>query len=214
MEEILSRLGGHREASRRKKIEAILNAGKKIFFEKGFMNATMREIARESQLSTGTIYFYFKGKDEIYGMIVEEAFNIMLNFIGEEIKTVEDPLEKLSAITRAYIRFYTDNPEYFDILGYNDFGFRRVGLPDKVLERLDNLSIDAFKVLNSIMVTAIEKGLISDKRESWDLTFAFWASISGIIFIHKRGYLDRFNIDIENIVEIELDILLRGVSPE
>lgn len=213
MEEILSRLGGHQEASRRKKIKTILNAGKKIFFEKGFINATMREIARESQLSTGTIYFYFTGKDEIYGMIVEEAFNIMLDLIGKAIKNVEDPLEKLYAITRAYMRFYTDYTEYFDILGYNDFGFRRVGLPDGVLERLDNLSIDAFKALNNIMVAAIKKGLISDKRESWDLTFAFWAGISGIIFIHKRGYLERFDIDIEKIVETELDILLSGVSP-
>ena len=47
------------------KYHKILEAGIKVFAKKGFHNAKVSEIAREAGVADGTIYIYFKSKDEI-----------------------------------------------------------------------------------------------------------------------------------------------------
>jgi AcrR family transcriptional regulator len=51
--------------------EKILKASSRCFSRKGFQATTMREICRESRLSTGAIYRYFKGKEEIIEALAE-----------------------------------------------------------------------------------------------------------------------------------------------
>ena len=54
---------------------SILDAARKVFAEKGYLIASMREIARVAALSPGLIYHYWGGKDDLYGAICEEAFH-------------------------------------------------------------------------------------------------------------------------------------------
>jgi hypothetical protein len=44
-----------------------MNAAMMVFLKKGYLGTKIRDIALEAQLSPGLIYFYFRGKDEIYG---------------------------------------------------------------------------------------------------------------------------------------------------
>ena len=44
-------------------------AAKRVFVEKGFDRATMEDIAREAELSAGTLYLYFKNKNELYASL-------------------------------------------------------------------------------------------------------------------------------------------------
>ena len=56
-----------REKERRK--QQILVAAKRVFSEKGFNKATMEDIAQEAELSPGTLYLYFKNKEELYASL-------------------------------------------------------------------------------------------------------------------------------------------------
>ena len=53
-----------RERERRR--QQIIVAAKRVFSEKGFSKSTMEDIAREAELSPGTLYLYFKNKDKVY----------------------------------------------------------------------------------------------------------------------------------------------------
>jgi AcrR family transcriptional regulator len=53
-----------REKEQRK--TEIINAARKVFSNKGFNTATMEEIASEAELSPGTLYLYFKNKEELH----------------------------------------------------------------------------------------------------------------------------------------------------
>ena len=44
----------------------IQKAAREVFFDKGFANTTMEEITKKANVSKGTIYLYFKNKDELY----------------------------------------------------------------------------------------------------------------------------------------------------
>ncbi len=56
-----------REKERRRQL--ILIAAKRVFSEKGFSKSTMENIASEAELSLGTLYQYFKNKEELYASL-------------------------------------------------------------------------------------------------------------------------------------------------
>ncbi|MGQ9654861.1 MAG: TetR/AcrR family transcriptional regulator, partial [Thermodesulfobacteriota bacterium] len=65
-------MGRSREAG---KHQRILHAAVKIFAEKGFYKAKISEIAREAGVADGTIYLYFKNKDDILIQLFEEEMD-------------------------------------------------------------------------------------------------------------------------------------------
>ena len=85
------------------KREAILRAGVRVFAAKGFFNSKVADIAREAGIADGTVYLYFKSKDEILHSIFDRA---MADFIEEgrrELEPISDPIEKLETIARLHL---------------------------------------------------------------------------------------------------------------
>lgn len=85
------------------KREAILRAAIKVFAGKGYFNSKVADIAGEAGIADGTVYLYFKSKDDILHSIFDRA---MEEFIAEgrsEIAGISDPAEKLRKIARLHL---------------------------------------------------------------------------------------------------------------
>ena len=82
---------------------AILSAATKIFAGKGYFNAKVADIAAEAGIADGTVYLYFKSKDEILHSIFDRA---MAEFIAEgrgELAEIEVPAEKIKRIAELHL---------------------------------------------------------------------------------------------------------------
>jgi TetR/AcrR family fatty acid metabolism transcriptional regulator len=77
------------------KYRMILNAAKHVFAMEGFYNSKVSEIAREAHVADGTIYLYFKNKDDILISLFEEELNRIIITVKSKIEHIEDPREKL-----------------------------------------------------------------------------------------------------------------------
>ena len=85
------------------KREAILRAATRVFARKGFFNAKVADVAKDASIADGTVYLYFKSKDEILHSIFDQA---MERFIGEgksELATMNSPVEKLRKIAELHL---------------------------------------------------------------------------------------------------------------
>ncbi len=85
------------------KREAILRAAIKVFAEKGFFNSKVSDIARAAGIADGTVYLYFKSKDEILHSIFDRA---MAEFIAEgkkELAGIDGPEERLRRIAELHL---------------------------------------------------------------------------------------------------------------
>ena len=69
----------------RTKHQKIIQAAAKVFAEKGFYNSRVSEIAKEANVADGTIYLYFKNKDDILISLFEEEFGQIVENIGKEL---------------------------------------------------------------------------------------------------------------------------------
>lgn len=85
------------------KREAILRAGVKVFARNGYFNSKVADIAREAGIADGTVYLYFKSKDEILHSIFDRA---MAEFIAEgkdELASIASPRERLRRIAELHL---------------------------------------------------------------------------------------------------------------
>lgn len=94
----------------------ILDVTRKLLVEKGINNISTRMIARQVGCSVGLIYFHFKSKDELTHTLIEEGFDMLVERQENAEKTHKNPLERLAALSRAYLNFALENPEYYEIM--------------------------------------------------------------------------------------------------
>jgi AcrR family transcriptional regulator len=64
--------GGRREERKAQNRAKLLEAARKVFSEKGYGEATARDIVRETDLATGTFYNYFKDKQDVFMALLDE----------------------------------------------------------------------------------------------------------------------------------------------
>lgn len=209
LKEALARRQASERQERRKRI---LDAGKRVFLKKGYLGTSIRAIALEAELSPGLIYFYFSGKDEIYGRICEEAFHIAVGLLEKASLQGGSFRERLDALAWAYVRFYREYPEYFDILSFKDLGFKKVGLPSELRDLLEKLSRKTLSFVKAAVDDAMEAGELGGREDGWTLTFALWGVIEGALFIHKRGYLDPAGVSLEDLLTLQLRLLQEGTG--
>lgn len=74
-----------REKEKKIRIKQIENAAKKVFFEKGYKNTRIEEIAKIAELSKGTIYLYFRNKEDLYIALMRPV----LEQINKRLKNLE-----------------------------------------------------------------------------------------------------------------------------
>ncbi len=98
------------------KHQRILQAAVKIFAEKGFYKAKISEIAREAGVADGTIYLYFKNKDDILIQLFEEEMDRMIESMRGELSRFEEPLEKLKAFVRRHLGVVEENPRLAEVI--------------------------------------------------------------------------------------------------
>lgn len=113
----MSNGGGSRAREPRgDKRERILEAAVRVFASKSFYTATVAEIAREAGVADGTIYLYFKNKDDLLIRLFEERMAEINEGIRAAIEPVESPLEKLRAFIRHHLREVERKPELGEVL--------------------------------------------------------------------------------------------------
>ncbi|HEX3645485.1 MAG TPA: TetR/AcrR family transcriptional regulator [Vicinamibacterales bacterium] len=90
------------EAPGRKR-DAILRAAIDVFAERGFFNAQVADIARAAGVAAGTVYLYFKGKDDLLVSIFERSMREGLATGRAAAAKLQDPRERLRRLARAHL---------------------------------------------------------------------------------------------------------------
>ena len=85
------------------KREAILRAATTVFARNGYFNSKVADIAREAGIADGTVYLYFKSKEEILHSIFDRSVEEALGAATERVKRITDPREKLRQIAHMHL---------------------------------------------------------------------------------------------------------------
>ena len=93
----------------------ILLAAERLFSKNGFFKTGMAEIAEAAQFAMGTMYRFFKSKEEMYISLVEDKVEDLLGRLEEATQNEVSASEKLRAVIRVKLAFADQNRDFFRI---------------------------------------------------------------------------------------------------
>ena len=79
----------------------ILDTAAKVFAERGYFNTKIRDILNEARISTGSFYFYFNNKEELFEILYDEMINAYLNVLQDAVDTMTDNAESAESIVES-----------------------------------------------------------------------------------------------------------------
>ena len=158
----------------------ILDAAKDIFLEKGFHNTSIRNIAEKIEYSPGTIYLYYKDKDDIFHALHEEGFGKMLGMM-QPLLHVADPMERLIAMGKVYMSFALHNKELYDLMFIMEAPIN-AELNREKWEMGDR----TLNFLKEVLTDCQQKGHFKDMNIDY-LSFMIWSSLHGMCALFCRN---------------------------
>ena len=85
------------------KREAILRAATQVFAAKGFFQSQVADVARAAGVAAGTVYLYFRSKDDLLVSLFERSMRDALAAIHAALDGIDDPRERLGRIARLHL---------------------------------------------------------------------------------------------------------------
>lgn len=193
--------------------EAILHAAREAFFEKGFMAATMESIADGCHLAKGTLYLYFRSKEELYVSIMAEGLDLLKKELDgiRDLSLTSDLL--LEEILKVYMAFYEEHRKYFRIMFLSSQPDVRERAPVELLRKCMDSARECMQILNDI----IEKGIAENifrKANPWAFANILWSTVNGIIMHYDQDALYReeiLKVPLREMLQEALDLALNGL---
>ncbi len=164
--------------------DLILGAAKEIFLEKGYNDTSMRNIADRIEYSPGTIYLYFKEKDEIFHELHEEGFRKLIEQMQPLIH-VADPFERLKAMGLVYMEFAKNNKDFYDLMFITKAPMNFESNKEKW-----KMGCMAFENLQQVISFCMDQGRFKGKDLDY-LSFIIWAAMHGMCALFCR---DRMHV--------------------
>lgn len=187
------------------KRDKILIAALKIFSRKGFYKSRVSEIAEEAGVADGTIYLYFKNKDDLLISIFEEKIGELIRRLNEKLAMAEHPEKKIRVFVENHLRLLEENRDLAEMIQIElrqSNKFMKEYIPIKFLQYLD--------ILSEIISEGIRAGVFRDDINptiARRIVFGALDEISLAWVLSKKG-----KYDIGESVNQVYSILVHGMK--
>jgi len=181
---------------------AAIKAAATVFAEKGFHGASTKDIAAQLGIKQGSLYYYFKSKEEALGEVCLFGIEDYVQHM-EDIAANDQPFEaKLLAVFTSHLTSYRERNEALIVHNHE-----RLYLPREKRTRLKELGSHYRQLLEGIFEQAIADGAL---RASLDPHFAA-QSVIGFCNAWGEIIVRDPDFDIFNLVQKSTDLLLHGI---
>lgn len=200
-----------REKERRR--QQIIVAAKRVFSDKGFNKATMEDIAKEAELSPGTLYLYFKNKEELYASLslrILQYLNIRVDHVNNEADA--DATHKLNALMEAMYDVYNFDPLTIINMFHLQSSETLKNLSTPLLTQIEELSRKSIGAIADIFKEGIEQGVFIDEHPV-ALADIFWSLFSGVILWEaSKKIINKDKDYLRSTLGVAFSLFLRGIS--
>jgi AcrR family transcriptional regulator len=179
---------GTTDRKQREKLERrqiILDAAQRLFIEQGAEKLNMRDVATTTELSVGTIYLYFKDKNELLFAIQNQAF-VRLAQEFDTTSSVPHPADRLIAMNQQYLAFAFEHPELYELL------FLMEGPMEAAQTRGEDSPWATGHAAFQRVMVAVQAGIdtgVFRQRDAESAALMIWAQMHGLASLYLRKRL-------------------------
>jgi len=194
-----------KKASGGDKRERILDAAERVFARHGFYNARVAEIAQVAGVADGTIYLYFKSKDDLLISLFESRMERLNTQLSEAVSTGTSAPERIQCFLDAYAALAKDNPNVAEVLTIE------LRQSSKFMKEYANPRFgDFLRLLAGIIEEGQRAGELHDGIPPQTAARAMFGAIDELVLAWVLGGGEKF--DIVRAAEQLGDMMLRGLK--
>jgi AcrR family transcriptional regulator len=202
-----------RERERRR--QQIIVAAKRVFSERGFSKTTMEDIAREAELSPGTLYLYFKNKDELYASLslrILQYMNIRIEDVKKEKDSEPDLSHIIASIKEALYDVYQFDPMILINMFHLQSSETLKNISSPLLDNISELSRNSLQALADIFKESSDRNTVLT-RQPTAVADIVWSLFTGVVLWEEsKRMIDDDKDYLKHTLDIAFEILARGIS--
>lgn len=185
------------------KYQRILDAAVAVFAEKGFFSSRVADIADRADVADGTVYLYFKSKDEILMTAINTAFDAFMSLARTELKKLADPAERLRRLAFLHL----------DALGSN----RNMAVVFQMELRQSTRFLSEFShhhmieylgLVREAIVEGQQHGLFRREMSEKFAANCFFGALDEMV---TSWVLSEHEYKLSNVADVVVDIFLNGM---
>ncbi len=199
-----------REKERRR--QQIMVAAKRVFSDRGFNKATMEDIAQEAELSPGTLYLYFKNKEELYASLSLRILQYLLIRV-EHVNEEKDsgPEDKLKSLVDAMYDVYEFDPLIIINMFHLQSSETLKNLSPQLMSEIKELSRKSLGSIAQIFKEGVDQGIFVD-RHPLALADTFWSLFSGVVlWLTSKKIINEKKDYLKQTLDVAFEIFTRGL---
>jgi TetR/AcrR family transcriptional regulator, fatty acid metabolism regulator protein len=182
----------------------ILQAAVKVFARKGYFGARVSEIARRANVADGTIYLYFRGKEDILVSLFDEVMAEHIQKGREELLRVSGAPARLKAIAAHHLRLLGANRDLAVVFQVE------LRQSTKFMERFTASWLqDYFAVVDGVIADGQREGSLRPDLPRKVATKAFFGALDEMV---TSWVVSRKQYDLERLAGPVVDLFLRGAT--
>lgn len=192
---------GNRQPSPRR--QAIVEIAARMFAEKGFLGTTIRDIAQEAEILSGSLYHHFSSKESIADEIIAAYWTDLLECYDLVLSNGDDPAAQLRSLII----------QSAEVLSRHEMG-ARMQLNDwtylvEIFPYLEEYMKSIEQTWTGVLARGVKTGVFKKDLDPTLVYRTIMSSISGT----GRWYRPSGSIPIQSISEIMVELFLRGLEP-
>jgi len=186
----------------------IVRAARTVITALGYGEASMDRIAQEAGVAKGTLYLYFKNKDELLARTFAEDHELLMERMQRAVNGVEGYQEKIRSLVRETLKYSTDHQSFFQAL-YETPELTPFGSSSAALEIRSEL--DTFgKFIKKVIAEGMREG---EFRQGDPSRFAMY--LTQLLYGAVATKIDRvFDANFVGDPDAMVDFFLRGTQAE
>jgi AcrR family transcriptional regulator len=184
----------------------LLEAARRVFAKKGFHAATVEDIAAAAGVAKGTVYLYYRSKQEVYWGALEHGITELHHKIQTRLAAEETPEDKVRAFIAIKIRYFETNRDFFRIY-FSELG-SGFSHPAQMPHRFEDMYLEQARLLEAALKQGIQCGAVREIRTD-TAAVAISDLIRGIIVQRLLGWSKK---DVESDVNFVFDLVWRGIA--
>lgn len=205
-------ISDRKEREKEMRRKDIIDTAEKLFFEKGYENINMADIAKGSELARSTLYLYFKNKKEIYLAISIRGTEILNKMFKEYYEKGETGREKVKMLMMAFYRFYKEYPDYYDVNWSSYKVLFDHDLPK--MEEIKKIRIESFSLFSKALHEGIEDKSIRFDIDPVKANLVLASSIQNVFNLPPtiKLHMKDNNLTHEELIEYTIDLMIRSLK--
>jgi len=186
------------------KYQAILRAAIKVFAGRGFFQSTVADVAEAAGVADGTVYLYFKSKDDLLISIFNETMEEVIAKSRAELQKLDDPVERLGRLASLHLSWLGRDRQLAVVFQVE------LRQSTKFMEEFSTTRLaEYFEMIREIIVDGQKRGIFRQEIHPKVATKVFFGALDEMV---TNWILSRRRYSLESMVQPVTDILIKGIE--